>query len=86
MATDRARRPTKRLERGTDFQLHAVDGSLPPNVIDFTERRLVLCVERAKDAQQRMFLVALLADYRTRLVAVAWRRGRPVALRVEPTT
>jgi len=79
MATDSARRATKRLERGTDFQLHV---RLPPNVVDFTERRLLLCVDRAKDAQQRLFLVALVSDYQAQRVAVAWRRGRPVALRV----
>ncbi len=83
MASDTARRrPTKSLERGTDFQLH-VDG-LPANVIDFTERRLMLCVERAKDEQQRMFLAALVVDYRARRAAVAWRAGRPVCIRVEP--
>ena len=83
MASETARRPNKRLERGTDFQLYA-GGTLPANVIDFTERRLLLCVERAKDAQQKLFLSALVVDYRARRCAVAWRRGRPVALRVEP--
>ncbi len=84
MASDTVRRSTKRLEQGTDFQLYAVEG-LPANVIDFTERRLLLCVERAKDPQQKLFLAALVIDYRAGRVAVAWRRGRPAVLRVDPS-
>ena len=74
-AVDALKRPSS----CTEFQLHA---ELGPNVIDFTERRLLLCVERAKDPRQRLLLVALVSDYRAGHAAVAWRRGRPVPVRL----
>lgn len=63
----------------TEFQLHVDAG---PNVIDFTERRLRRCVQAARDARQKLILAALAQDYVAGAVAVAWRRGRPVPVRL----
>ena len=80
-----ARSPTgkapKRIDRCTAFQVH-VEETADTNVIDFTARRLVRCAAEAKDPQQRMVLMALIVDYLAGHVAVAWRRGRPVPLRI----
>lgn len=74
-ASDALKRPSS----CTEFQLHVDAG---PNVIDFTKHRLLRCIERAKDPRQRLLLVALAQDYVSGQVAVAWRRGRPVLVRL----
>lgn len=70
-----------RPDKCTEFQLHFGQEN-GKNVIDFTERKLVQYALKCKDPQQKMILMALIADYRNGLVAVAWRRGAPVPLRV----
>lgn len=81
MATRNTANLPSRSEKCTDFQLH-VGKTSGTNVIDFTERKLIQFALRCNDLQQRMILLALIEDYRNGLVAVAWRRGAPVPLRV----
>lgn len=71
----------KRPSSCTEFQVHA---QLGPNVIDFTERRLLRCAFSASSSRQRLLLVALTHDYLEGRTAVAWRRGRCVPLRIDP--
>ena len=71
----------RRPEKCTEFQLH-VGHKVASNVIDFTERKLIQYATRATDPQQKQALTVLIKDYRRGLVAVAWRRGLPVPLRV----
>lgn len=85
MATRNASDVPGRPEKCTEFQLHVK--SVPSsNVIDFTERKLLIYVSNAKDQQQRAVLLALIEDYRNGHVAVAWRRGLPVPLRITKET
>lgn len=68
-----------RNSRSTDFQLYVGSGS---NVIDFTRHRLLAFANKTKDLQQQMFLMALVEDYVNGLVAIAWKRGSPVHIKV----
>ena len=70
-----------RPDRCTEFQLHRGkdDGK---NVIDFTEQKLIRYAERATDPQQRLHLMAMVEDYRGGHIAIGWRRGLPVYVRV----
>ena len=70
-----------RIELGTEFQLH-VGRSETRNVIDFTEYKLVRYALKCKDPQQKLILMALVDDYRAGSVAISWRRGAPVPVRV----
>lgn len=81
MATRNAANMPGRPEKCTEFQLHA-GKNRARNVVDFTEYRLLKYAEKTNDHQQRMILMALIDDYRNGLVAVAWRRGYPVPVRV----
>jgi hypothetical protein len=81
MADTSATRAPKRQSRCTEFQLRLREGT-PVNVVDFTERKLVRLASSTTDPQQRLILMALIIHYRAGLVAVAWRRGHPVSLRV----
>lgn len=80
MATRNAANMPGRPEKCTDFQLHV--GKHPRNVVDFTEHRLIKYAEKTNDNQQRAILLALIEDYRNGLVAVAWRRGYPVPVKL----
>lgn len=81
MATRNVANMPGRPEKCTDFQLHA-GKDRPRNVIDFTEKRLIMYAEKCTDSQQRAILLKLIEDYRNGVVAVAWRRGYPVPIRV----
>jgi len=81
MATRNAANMPGRPEKCTEFQLHA-GPKAARNIIDFTEKKLMQYAARTKDPQQRLVLQNLIEDYRNGLVAVAWRRGQPVPLRV----
>ena len=59
----------------TEFQLYASND-------DITERRLIKRALSMKDPQRKLLLMALIEDYRNGLIAVAWRHGAPVMLRV----
>jgi hypothetical protein len=70
----------------TEFQMHKSQqmafAGLMHLVIDFTEHKLRRHIEKVKDAQQKLTLVALLNDYIIGSVAVAWKRGQPIWIRV----
>jgi hypothetical protein len=81
MATRNVADTPGRPERSTEFQLHIGKGS-GRNVIDFTEHKLIRYASKIKDPQQKMVLMALIEDYRNGVVAVAWRRGQPLPMRI----
>jgi len=70
----------------TDFQMHKSQQTaftgIMHMVIDYTEHRLSRYIEKVKDAQQKLILVSLLKDYVAGNVAVAWRRGQPIWIKV----
>jgi hypothetical protein len=70
-----------RLARCTEFQLY-LGKKDAENIIDFTEHKLLRYITTIDDPQQKLILSALVVDYRAGHVAVAWRRGKPVPLRV----
>ena len=74
-----------RLEKCTSFQIYT-GSNVARNVIDLTERRLRRIASKAKDPQQKALLLALIDEYRRGLVAVAWRRGAPIPLRLTQET
>jgi hypothetical protein len=78
MATRNAAGLPGRPERCTEFQLH----SKAANVVDFTERKLLKLAAKVSDPQQKLTLVAVIQDYRDGNIAVAWKRGAPVYVRV----
>jgi hypothetical protein len=68
-----------RPEKCTEFQVH---GGEARNVIDFTERKLIKFAAKATDPQLKLTLAAMVDDYRKGHIAVAWRRGQPVYIKV----
>jgi hypothetical protein len=70
----------------TEFQLHksqhTVLVGLLHKVIDYTEHRLKKYVSMVTDPQQKAALQELLERYKKGLVAIAWKKGRPVWLPV----
>jgi hypothetical protein len=70
----------------TEFQMHKSQHTaftgIMHLVIDFTEHRLARYIEKIKDAQQKLILVALLQDYKIGNVAIAWKKGQPVWIKV----
>lgn len=82
MATRNAAGIPNRSEKCTEFQLHTVG----PNVIDFTERKLLKYVSKVTDPQQKLTLCAMIDEYRAGTVAVGWKRGAPVYVRVTRET
>lgn len=81
MATRNAANMPGHPEKCTDFQLHA-GKHRPRNVVDFTEYRLIKYADKTNDHQQKLILLTLIDDYRRGLVAVAWRRGYPVPVKL----
>ena len=80
MATRNAANLPERKERCTEFQLH--EGATPRNVVDFTEKKLLRYANKTSDQQQKLVLMAMIDDYKKGNIAVAWRRGQPVYIRV----
>lgn len=66
----------------TEYQLHKVQ----KGVIDYTEKRLIRFAAGTTDPTQKLTLCALIDDYRNGDVAIAWRSGRPVFVRVTKDT
>lgn len=79
MATRNASGLPGRPEKSTEFQLHKGNSS---EVIDYTERRLLRYAVKTNDPQQRMILLTMVDDYRQGHIAIAWRRGQPVYVKV----
>lgn len=70
----------------TDFVLHksqqTIFAGIQKKIVDYTEHRLIRYAMSVKDAQQKLVLVALITDYRDGKVAIAWRKGQPIYIRV----
>lgn len=70
----------------TEFQLHksqqTVFNGFRKKIYDYSEHRLSKYIDTIKDAQQKTVLIALLHDYVNGDVAIAWRKGQPVWIRV----
>lgn len=74
------------LHECTEFVMHksqqAIFSDIQRKIVDYTEYRLLKYVAGVKDMQQKQVLMTLIKDYRDGKVAVAWRRGQPVYVRV----
>lgn len=70
----------------TEFVLHksqqAIFDGCQEKIVDYAEHRLIRCAIATKDPQQKLVLMALIQDYRDGKVAIAWRKGAPVYIRV----
>jgi len=80
-------RYTKGLRIGepcTEFQLHRSQNPLTflKNVLDYSEHRLKRYIDHVVDEQQKFTLISVLKEYRAGLVAIAWKAGKPVWLKV----
>lgn len=72
-------------EHCTEFQLHAhhnPNSGRNKGVCDYSEFRLMRYIEQVNDTQQKLTLEGVLKDYKQGRVAVAWKSGRPVWLKV----
>jgi len=70
----------------TEFQLHksqqTIFHGILRKVLDYSEYRLIRYINLVKDPQQKLVLVALLQDYIDGNVALAWKRGQPIWIKV----
>jgi len=70
----------------TEFQLHksqqTIFHGILKKVYDYSEKRLIRYIDTANDAQQKMTLIALLKDYIDGNVAIAWKKGQPVWIKI----
>ena len=70
----------------TEFQLHksqqTVFNGILRKVYDYSEHRLRRYIVKVTDAQQKLVLIALLSDYIAGHVALAWKRGHPIWIKV----
>ena len=74
----------------TEYVMHKSQTSLfngiQHKVIDYSEHRLMRYIDSVTDRQQKLVLMALLSDYISGQVAIAWREGRPTYIRVTSET
>lgn len=70
----------------TEFQLHksqqTIFNNILRNICDFSEHKLIRYIDTVTDQQQKLVLVALLHDYKAGHVAIAWKRGQPIWIKV----
>lgn len=70
----------------TEFQLHksqqTIFHGIVKKVYDYSECKLERYIDRVKDSQQKLVLIALLHDYIAGHVAIAWKRGQPIWIKV----
>jgi hypothetical protein len=70
----------------TEFHLHksqqTVFNGLLHKIVDYSEIRLRKHIEKIEDIQQKLILKNLLEDYVSGEVAIAWKRGRPIWVKV----
>ncbi len=90
MATRSPKGKSAVLECITDFVLHKTQ-RCPTwadirSIIDFTEQKLLRLMDSMDDAQQKLVLAAMLDDYISGEIAVAWQRGSPCYIRVTKGT
>ena len=71
-------------EACTEFHLHKSQFSETDksDVFDYTDHRLTNYISSIKDESQRHTLLEILETYRKGLVAVAWKSGKPVWVKV----
>lgn len=87
MATRNTADVSVELGSTTDFTLHKSQlYRLQDRVIDYTEHRLLRYALSVNDVQQRLVLMAMLADYKAGHIAIAWKRGLPVHMKVTRST
>lgn len=68
----------------TEFSLHKkykVNND-SRHIVDFSEKKLIIFIDKILDQQQKLFLVALLKDYIDGNVALAWKKGVPLYFKV----
>lgn len=86
MATRIPKNPNVKPGECTEFQLHksqqTIFNGILNKIVDYSEHRLIRHIDKIKDAQQKIVLVALLHDYIAGHVAIAWKRGNPVWIKV----
>lgn len=83
MATRGAEDVRATLEPTTEFNVHVSQRTnCHVKPIDFTEERIRWMYDLEQNQQRRYELTALLVDYKAGFIAVAWRSGEPVFLRV----
>lgn len=70
----------------TDFVMHksqqAIFNGVQKKIIDYTEHKLLQYASSVKDPQQKLVLMAMISDYRSGMIAIAWKRGNPIYFRV----
>lgn len=70
----------------TEFQLHKsqlnTGGLSKRNIFDYSEYRLKLYIAQLRDESQRNTLSKVLKDYKSGLMAVAWKGGKPLWIEV----
>lgn len=86
MRTRSTKGPNVSLDSCTEFTLHVSQQGLllekKKGLIDYSEKRLVRYIDQIEDAQQKLVLIALLHDYRKGQIALAWKRGQPMYIKV----
>lgn len=85
MATRTPKGPgSKPGETCTEFQLHKSQNQLTShkNVIDYSYFRLIMYIHQITDEQQKETLKQICVEYKKGLIAIAWKAGRPVWLKV----
>lgn len=70
-------------QRRTDFQLH-INWKLTRynNVVDFTEKRLLILARLETNGYAKSKLLELLAAYKCNEIAIAWQDGGPLWTRI----
>ena len=70
----------------TEFMLHksqqSIFNGIQKKIVDYTEHRLMRYAMNVRDPQQKLVLMAMISDYRMGLIAIAWRRGMPIYIKV----
>jgi len=68
----------------TEFYMHISQFQLSSlkHVRDYSEHRLEKYIEQVVDEQQKFTLKNVLKDYKAGRVAIAWKSGRPVWLKI----
>lgn len=86
MATKMPKKTKMKPGESTDFQLHksqlTIFSGILHRVFDYTEHKLRKHINVVKDEQQKLTLRELLRDYITGNVAVAWKKGQPIWIKV----
>lgn len=74
---------TNPVSNQTAFQLHTLHSNNNTiNVVDLTEHKLKRLAVSVIDFQQKMVVTKMLTDYLSGKVAVAWRSGAPLYIKV----